>query len=191
MRISSSDAILGWTASNALRRSLLETRTARDLRVIYRASRAGENAATIRWRVVHTLGMSPEADSLELLLDAISGDEDFWVRFGAVRSVIEHAALSQGDALRTSAFSGLAQHLPEQPDTIAGVATWCAMYEGARPEFRAGALKLFTSLRDAQHSGARRDRWQERIDAFTAYWDGATAEAFGSADPYPRRQSDR
>jgi hypothetical protein len=185
--IADSDAILGWTVANAVRRGTPSQETAHDLRFLFRSARGAKSAA-IRWRAVHALGKSADRDSAELLLQALASDDDSWVRFGAVRSSLEQAALTDDPTLRDFIFAELILLLASQDDLISGVAPWSVMYKGAGTEFRDRARGMFEALRDVQQSVPARERWQTRLESLNAYWEGRKHEAYGSTDPYSRPQ---
>ena len=93
------DSVLGWTAANVLRSKELSRSVNNQLHAMYEGA-----DAVVRWRIVHVLGSAPSASNEKFLLGALT-DEDQWVRFGAIRSVVEIAALNEG--LRRSVFEDL------------------------------------------------------------------------------------
>jgi Restriction endonuclease len=179
--IAATDALHGWTVSNVLRRSKFGEVVAGPLRDLYRSE---TNSAIIRWRIVHALGRSVSRPTFELLVDALANDE-FWVRFGAVRSIVEIAAQTDDLVLRDDAFAHLERLLLDQPDTIADMAVWAAMYKGARPGFHELALALFTHIQDLQTTAAARDRWRDRISDLARFPDDP-GDAFRGAKTYGR-----
>ena len=81
------DSLLGWTAANVIRRIRLETDLQEQLR---RLTSGGSEA--VRWRAVHALGAHPSEENARSLMSKLEDDEDFWVQYGAVRSLVEMAA---------------------------------------------------------------------------------------------------
>lgn len=87
------DPVLSWTTANVIRRLGADKSVTEELMRLYEISKATSDAvaraAGFRWRIVHSLGRAqPQAS--ELLID-ISFDsvENFHVRYGAIRSLIE------------------------------------------------------------------------------------------------------
>lgn len=80
------NSILGWTASNVLKRlTLNEEQMGQILRFI------GHESAVVRWRAVHVSGAIIAEDIIEALFESVISDADKYVRFGAIRSLIELA----------------------------------------------------------------------------------------------------
>lgn len=82
-----SDSVLGWTVANLLKRSFVTESQQESLRRFLTRS-----SPTIRWRVVHVLGFFPTEINVKTLLSVLADEQDGWVRYGAVRSLIEMAA---------------------------------------------------------------------------------------------------
>lgn len=85
--------VLSWTASNLLRRREIEDEQLAQLRMIYYLS-MDPDMGSLRWRIVHTLGAFPTSKNISLLFSALYDDQYEWVRYGALRSLIECAYLS-------------------------------------------------------------------------------------------------
>lgn len=106
------DDIFGWTFANAVRRVQF---TDELRRALYHALDSSADA-TIRWRIVHALGMDATISTADALVKILQQDSDTWVRYGAVRALIEIAALGDGE-LREHVFrsiGGSAGELREQ-----------------------------------------------------------------------------
>jgi hypothetical protein len=88
------DPLLGWTAANVLRRTVMEA----DQLEMVRNALAESLRSVVRWRAAHALGSQAEAENIEPLLDA-TRDPDDLVRYGAVRSLVDlayaHSALRE------------------------------------------------------------------------------------------------
>ncbi|MEU0212134.1 HEAT repeat domain-containing protein [Streptomyces canus] len=84
------DSLEGWALSNTLRRCSLDRKASKELLKIAR-----KGSPVCRWRAVHALGMHPSSESASALQDRFE-DEDSWVRAGAIRSMVEQAAMSSG-----------------------------------------------------------------------------------------------
>ncbi len=87
--LSDDDPLLGWTASNVLRRAEVGVGGQRGIRQLLRRHRK----SVIRWRAAHTLGMHGGRANVKALLAALE-DADHWVRAGAIRALIEIAGTS-------------------------------------------------------------------------------------------------
>jgi hypothetical protein len=81
------DPVMGWALSNAVKRWLLEEADLRQLRAIYRSA----SDVGVRWRVVHTLGAFVSQANVNLLFEALDNGGNEWVRYGAIRSLVELA----------------------------------------------------------------------------------------------------
>lgn len=80
---------VGWGTSNMLKR----LRASDDVRQLVREHATSHSNPTIRWRAVHTLGAWPSNDSVDVLLSRVEdSEEELWVRYGALRSLLEVAA---------------------------------------------------------------------------------------------------
>ena len=104
-----SDSVLGWTAANVIRRLELDDAQQEYVRQLA----AGATGGTVRWRSVHVLGAFPSKFNQDALLARLREDQDGWVRYGALRSVMEMAARSE--LLRQEVFEALI----EQVDVLA------------------------------------------------------------------------
>jgi hypothetical protein len=82
-------SLIGWTASNVLRRSALSPDQAEELRRYLASERP-----TIRWRAAHALAAHPSPATVDALVERLH-DDDQWVRYGSIRALIEIAALSE------------------------------------------------------------------------------------------------
>lgn len=97
------DSILGWTATNVFRRLATTDRQLEYIRSLAEKAQSG----TVRWRGVHVLGAFPRADNAEVLLNRLMHDDYEWVKYGALRSLMEMAARST--PLRSEIMEGLTQ----------------------------------------------------------------------------------
>src|SRR5262249_52745145 len=169
-----SDPLLGWTVSYTLKRSALAGDTRLRLKGMYWGALSGMDnrsavASSVRWRVVHTLGVSPTYDSLALLVDAIDADPQPWVRWGAARSVVELAAASADASLSAAALSALAERATTLSETIAAEIAWASQYHGAAGHFRSlmrPVLEVFRASRRNELSANLWEAWVRRFDHF-------------------------
>jgi hypothetical protein len=100
--IEDGNSILGWTASNVLRRCRLSWTQQEYLHQLMRGQ-----SPVIRWRVIHTLGAFPFHSNLPALALAVK-DDDRLVRYGAIRSSFESASQAEED-IRLEIFGMLRQ----------------------------------------------------------------------------------
>jgi hypothetical protein len=98
------DSLIGWTTANVLRRVSMTSGQHATLRSLLSSAQSG----TVRWRVVHVLGAHPTPENAEALTTMI-GDDDYWVRYGAVRSLMEAAVRSED--LRENIIERVVAHL--------------------------------------------------------------------------------
>ncbi len=101
--LSSADSILGWTMANKLRR--LDINEQQSVSVRDLAANAASGA--VRWRAVHVLGAFPSRENWKSLFARFEEDQYEWVRYGALRSLMENAAKSQ--ALRSEVLGALSE----------------------------------------------------------------------------------
>ena len=99
--ITAADSVTGWTVANVLKRCKVSTGQQARLRDI-----SGAASPTVRWRIAHVAGSHPSLINMEFLVKLIESDLDRWVRYGAVRSLLEMAALSSMN-LRERIFAAL------------------------------------------------------------------------------------
>jgi hypothetical protein len=111
------DPFLSWTASNSIRRFQISPEVTDELVRMYRMSRATSDsapkAAMFRWRLVHTLGRAQTTALEELLAVAFEPFENPYVRYGAIRSLIELAVTSGEATERRWAMERVKSSLPQ------------------------------------------------------------------------------
>lgn len=104
--LKSADSILGWAASNAVKASTLPD----DIDAALCDLVSADASPVVRWRTAHALGGASTSErSVTALFAALDeeGDAHRWVRYGALRSLIERAA--SDDGLREQVFIDLAK----------------------------------------------------------------------------------
>lgn len=188
------DPLIGWTASNVLRRSGFGESTMSELLRLYLISRSTSDrdlrAVGFRWRLVHALsGAQNEGAAEPLVAVALDLDEDPNVRYGAVRSAIEIAALRGSDGgagvlhlLTESLDRFFSKDDPERPDKLAAsvrqqLRRCCAINEPSVPN-RTNRVPIWKNRGLAQYqmlltrgedlaSGQEKIRWASWLDALT------------------------
>lgn len=156
-RILDEHSIIGWTTSNVLRRVRLSEIQESNLR-----QWVTNRPPTIVWRIAHVFGTHPSPENRDLLLELV-GFNDFWVQYGAIRSLIEMAA-SAAVRLRRSIFShvrnlipGLSQRIVEDLDRVLFIDPSRAPRDWG--EHAMGVIRALFS----QIKSENRDRWTDDI----------------------------
>jgi nucleoside phosphorylase len=173
-RLASPDPVEGWTASNVLRRFRPARDTPAELLGMYLGARTSQQVSrATRWRIVHSLGAWATDASADLLLRALDEDEYIWVKYGAVRSLVEIAATGD-DSLRTRVTSDLGDRLAEIPELPLKELAWSASRKDVRsPESWVSTVRpLLVRVRDSQRIESARATWQVRVERFEATWQG-------------------
>jgi hypothetical protein len=94
---------IGWASSNMLKR----LNTSEDVRHAVSELAERDPDPTVRWRAVHTLGAWPTDSVVDVLLDGVRDPaQHLWVRYGALRSLLETAAAGS-EQLRARVFDAL------------------------------------------------------------------------------------
>jgi hypothetical protein len=171
VRTTSEEPLLGWTTANTIRRFDGDPVRSGQLRALYLAYRrrvSDSRADTVRWRIVHALGRWPTAENAALLQRALAGDTSLWVRYGAVRSLMEMAALAE-DTLRDRILRDLRGRISDLDPEPLGQIAWSALYRDARPGWPETVRPLIEAVLAAQDSDTGRQRWQRRLDSFNDY----------------------
>ena len=91
--IKSPNSIVGWTVSNIAKRCTFEG----DACAALTQWAENEGNSTVRWRVAHALGAYPTRNSFNTLLKLLDQDPDGYVRYGAIRSIVELASRSDDE----------------------------------------------------------------------------------------------
>ncbi|HEV3155615.1 MAG TPA: hypothetical protein VGZ02_17550 [Candidatus Baltobacteraceae bacterium] len=105
--IQNEDSLLGWTFANVQKRSSSLSPERRKA-LIDMLHDCGD---IVRWRIVHVLGAFPTEENVHELLERL-GDTYKWVRYGAMRSLVEIAACTTSDQLRKSVFAQIEEKIP-------------------------------------------------------------------------------
>ncbi|MDI5906215.1 MULTISPECIES: HEAT repeat domain-containing protein [Streptomyces] len=103
--LASDDPVEAWTLANVLRRCRLTADGKKALLAIARHA-----SPVTRWRVVHVLGLHPGPETATVIKSLIR-DPDKWVRYGAVRALVEVAANTDEISLRSGIVAWLGEQL--------------------------------------------------------------------------------
>ena len=173
--IGSPEPLIGWTIANSLRRFACSEEVVVFLRTIYRSQLRDEpGACATRWRVVHALGVCPTAQTAQFLFETLD-DSYAWVVKGAVRSLVETAALARDKALRSSILEQLGDRWSQLGPAPLGQILSAAFYRDTDPDWPNAVRPLLESIRNRQ-TGGERERWDRRIGAFESYVDAQASE---------------
>ncbi len=101
LRLLWGDPVTAWTAANVFRRFPLSRGHCSVLREAFRclasAGKDGRRSIGAQWRIVHLLGVSTAEADQSFLLEAVLDDaEHRWVRYGAVRALMESLSFLNG-----------------------------------------------------------------------------------------------
>lgn len=161
------DDILGWTFANILRRMNLSDAVLHTLRGI---ALSGRDESTIRWRVAHVLGRFPTAENLATLQELLRNN-DSWVRFGAIRAIIENAAYGS-KGLREAAFADIEKRAPSLLDDEPLVREFrSAVFidpKQAPPEWRDLVSRALEAFYACETTLEKRDIWLRLADQVQA-----------------------
>jgi hypothetical protein len=112
--LSDADSVMGWTSANVLKRLEMSDSQQLFIREILTTS----NSAAARWRAAHVLGSFANDANLDALESRLGdGNEDLWVRYGSLRSLIE-LAVHADPTFRQAVFERLHLHwskIQEEP----------------------------------------------------------------------------
>ena len=164
------DPVEGWTMANTARRFSEAGDRSLQVRGIY-TSRPAQTAQdrTVRWRAVHVLGAWPSIENLQLLVRALA-DDDEWVVYGAVRSIVEISIIGSDQALQDACIQALQGVLADLADEPLSQIAWAAMHRKAGEEHAERIRPLLAQILEMQVTAAGRERWTSRIERFEEYW---------------------
>jgi HEAT repeats len=149
------DPLLGWTAANVLRRTVIDPAQLEAVRTTL----AEDERSVVRWRAAHALGSQEDASSVGSLLGA-THDADRLVRYGAVRSLIDLAYAHR--SLRDQILESLAadaQRLAADPKPSQEIERALQRVD-ANADWIADVTPLVEALWAAAPTIERRERWR-------------------------------
>lgn len=147
--------LLGWTAANVLRRTEMD---GEQIEAVWTAL-SDDTHPVVRWRAAHALGSQPVHESIDRLLDA-TRDEDALVRYGAVRSLVDLAAVHE--SLRAEILSALereAERLVADPKPAIELERSLQRVDST-PDWIADITPLVQELWAKAPSIERREHWR-------------------------------
>jgi nucleoside phosphorylase len=168
----SDDSVLGWTLANTLRRFQEHAEWSTALRSGYSAaSGSTPRESASRWRVVHAIGRWRTEENVTLLLKAVDEDPYMWVKYGAMRSLVEIAALANDDlrerVLREIGSRIALMTIPSEP---LSQVVWSAMRDDAVRPWGSVVRPLVLGVLNEQQLSTEHTRWQKRLAEFDQYW---------------------
>lgn len=153
------DSIIGWTVANVAKRTVAVGH-APDL--LARWAREETNA-TVRWRIAHVLGAFPQSAALKELIRLLDNDPDGYVRYGAIRSIVELASRSD-QAMRdfiASTLNDRAEAISKQPKIASELRTCLLMNPKIVAEnWLAFVAQVVRSLFIVIDNTPERDEWR-------------------------------
>jgi nucleoside phosphorylase len=155
--------IIGWTAANTFRRIQLTEENLVRVRMMYHIALKNDQG-TLRWRIVHLLGRYPSDENVALLQHVIINDKYDWARYGAIRSLMEIATLSDQN-IRTKVISELRRALPtiKSALVIREIRRTCLVVAAA-PTWYQAIRDLAVEASRLPEAEAERDAWVELLD---------------------------
>jgi nucleoside phosphorylase len=100
--------IVSWTLSNSIRRMKLSIKQQAILKQLFYSAKSNP---TLRWKIIHSMGTYPSQKNLTFCIEAFLFDKNVWVRFGALRGIIEYAYLAKN--LRPLVIEWLVKQIPK------------------------------------------------------------------------------
>jgi hypothetical protein len=173
--------LLGWTAASVFRRPGLRDPALVEFLVgSYKALRRSQpkdyrGGIATRWRIVHVLGASDHPPARELLQAiVVSTEEDEWVLYGAVRSLVEIASRAPDIDAAKSLLKCLIDALPRLPPKARREVRDVAILAGGGPswwsELYSEAIHSALSGLDPEKSDQKEEigRWKSTLRALAS-----------------------
>lgn len=158
MLIQDTDSVVGWTYANVLKRLSLTENQQRML-----ADLVNDATEPVRWRIAHVFGSFPGLENTELLVKLFDSDPYVWVRVGAIRSLIESAALSDSTGRRAiyEKLEKRADALLKDPKCLRQFEQSIFIVRSRAPEdWARSTFKVLEALRRSVDSFGSRERFQ-------------------------------
>lgn len=170
-QIIDSDSVIGWTAANVIKRFQLGQTELRQLRAYFWAISSDPNPfkAIVRWRIVHALGAFDDPENVKLLFEALNQDSYLWVSYGAVRSLVEIAARTKVETLRTEIIGELARRVKSVRVKVLEEMGQTMFYQNPPKTWLTVCGHLLESVRDAQTRDSDKERWAKTVQDFTEF----------------------
>lgn len=154
------DSVTGWTASNVLKRLDLSDHEQEQVRHL-----VASGPDVVRWRAVHTLGAFPGPANKQILLECLTADNYGWVRYGAIRSLLELAARAEDGKFRKSIIVALVDRADQivHDEYIARELQSAVLIEPkqAPKEWPQLIIEMLSRIRLKESSDEKWDRWED------------------------------
>jgi hypothetical protein len=169
--IANPNSILGWTASNVIKRFKLTEPDLRQLRGIYDAvdGLSLQLGSVIQWRVVHALGKFDTTENVDLLFRALDLASYHLVKFGAARSLVEIAAITDDADLRKRIVEGLQNRIHGLRRRVLEEIGKAVFYRNAPVSWSALIVPLLEKIRDAQKDTKDQEEFDKVLDNFSEF----------------------
>lgn len=153
------DPIIGWTAANTFRRVCLSTPNLEKVRFLVDYSLT-KNNSVLRWRIVHLLGKYPSTENIELLIDSLNNDLNDWVKYGALRSLMEIASRPE-NKFRDKIIFSLTTYLDNQisPLTIRELRRTC-LVKDAKSDWYSAIKPLSEKAANLPEGKLEENEWE-------------------------------
>ncbi len=170
-QIVGADSVIGWTASNVIKRFRLDATAIGELRGFYIALQDDTNPgkALVRWRIVHALGAFDDSENVKLLLEVLDHDSYFWVSYGAIRSLVEIAAKTNDEELRVEIMGELEQRIKPMKAKVLEEMGQTMFYQNPPRTWRGLCERLLRRVRDSQSGEADKERWARTLEDFNKF----------------------
>jgi TIR domain len=160
VRTITASPMIGWTAANSLRRCALRPPQLALLRgMIYGA----ETHGSLRWRAAHVLGAFPSRENVDLLLELAVTDAEFWVKYGATRSLFEIVS-KPSSPYRKKVLAKLWGRLPYlENDVLVRQMRVGVFISGAGHDWYQDVSKLVEGASQLPLAQLEKDQWNEQL----------------------------
>lgn len=166
------DPVIGWTTANALRRARLTPADLRQVRTYLNHAEwrdtEGEVSNTVAWRCVHVLGVYPTENNRNLVCSVVTGADDKWLQYGAVRSLLEMCARTSEESFQTAVFEHLESHAEELPLLVQKEIASTLRYDAPLGDWADRGHSLLETLVEHAENGQQRELETEQ-EKFAEY----------------------
>lgn len=136
-----------------------------QLRTIFHSSDSTEHLHnTRRWRIVHALGKFNNKENVTVLFNALRKDPYHWVRYGAIRSLVEIAANSE--ELRENILEELSKDLETLHPNLLDEMAKTASYRNAKGDWQEKFLPLLEKVKKLDNDTSHTEKWENVIKEF-------------------------
>lgn len=165
LMIGKENSFTGWMTANVLKRLQLSDKQQRDLRIAYNFLLSNsQHNNTVRWRIIHALGAFASSDNSKLLFKALDDDPYLWTKYGAVRSLVEMASVS--DEHLDDIVAGLLERVPNLDVKVLGEIGRSALRENPPERWKEKILPLLEKCKEAKEDADHKEEWTKLIEGF-------------------------